>query len=213
MIGLGLLGQLVTQYLYLSGAKEIYAIDPAESRIQLVPEKAGIHRMAMDAAKAKGEISKKTNGKMLDVVFDITGHPVVLAQATQLVNKFGRVILLGDTATPTAQGMGSNVVSNSVAILDIHGTMNYKGWDHPDMAALYLSYIMQDWYRSNKKGGGSSFAKLNNILEYFFVTNAGSTPRNWLCTSYTVLLLKDLGLDPLGTKADMRLFAGNPGMV
>ncbi|MFB0842652.1 zinc-dependent alcohol dehydrogenase [Paenibacillus oleatilyticus] len=143
VIGLGLLGQLVTQYLYLSGVKEIYAIDPAESRIQLVPEKAGIHRMAMDAAKAKGEISKKTNGKMLDVVFDITGHPAVLAQATQLVNNFGRVILLGDTATPAAQGMGSNVVSNSVAILGIHGTMNYKGWDHPDMAALYLSYIMQ----------------------------------------------------------------------
>lgn len=191
VIGLGLLGQLVTQYLYLSGAKEIY--------------KGGYpHRMAMDAAKAKGEISKKTNGKMLDVVFDITGHPVVLAQATQLVNKFGRVILLGDTATPTAQGMGSNVVSNSVAILGIHGTMNYKGWDHPDMAALYLSYIMQDWYRGNKKGGGSSFAKLNNILENFFVTNAGSAPRNWLCTSYTLLLLKDLGLDPLGTKADMR---------
>ncbi|MFD7522102.1 zinc-dependent alcohol dehydrogenase [Paenibacillus chitinolyticus] len=143
VIGLGLLGQLVTQYLYLSGAKEIYAIDPAESRIRLLPEKAGIHRMAMDAATAKGEISKKTDGRMLDVVFDVTGHPAVLAQATQLVNNFGRVILLGDTATPTAQGMGSNVVSSSVAILGIHGTMNYKGWDHPDMTALYLSYITQ----------------------------------------------------------------------
>lgn len=143
VIGLGLLGQLVTQYLYLSGAKEIYAIDPAESRIRLVPEKAGIHRLSTDAAQAKKEISKKTNGRMLDVVFDITGHPAVLAQATQLVNHFGRVILLGDTATPTVQGMGSNVVSNSVAILGIHGTMNYKGWNHPEMAALYLSYIMQ----------------------------------------------------------------------
>jgi len=143
VIGLGLLGQLVTQYLYLSGVKEIFAIDPAESRIQLVPGKPGIHRMAMDARTAKDEIANRTNGKMLDVIFDITGHPAVLAQATQLVKPFGRVILLGDTATPSEQGMGRNVVSNSVAILGIHGTTDYKGWDHPGMAALYLSYIMQ----------------------------------------------------------------------
>ncbi|NQX63594.1 zinc-dependent alcohol dehydrogenase [Paenibacillus qinlingensis] len=143
VIGLGLLGQLVTQYLYLSGVKEIFAIDPAESRIALVQDKPGIHRMAMDVGKAKEDIAKHTNGKMLDVIFDITGHPAVLAQATQLVKPLGRVILLGDTATPSEQGMGRNVVSNSVSILGIHATMNYKEWDHPAMTELILSYIMQ----------------------------------------------------------------------
>lgn len=143
VIGLGLLGQLVTQYLYLSGAKEVYAMDPAESRVQLVWDKPGIHRLAMDAGTAKAQIAEQTKGKMLDVVFDITGHPAVLAQATQLVKPLGRVILLGDTATPSVQGMGRNVVSNSVAILGIHAQMNYKGWHHPDMADLFLNYLMQ----------------------------------------------------------------------
>ncbi|UKS28383.1 zinc-binding alcohol dehydrogenase [Paenibacillus sp. HWE-109] len=143
VIGLGLLGQLVTQYMYLSGAKEIYAMDPAESRVQLVWDKPGIHRLAMDAGKAKEQIAEQTKGKMLDVVFDITGHPAVLAQATQLVKPLGRVILLGDTATPSVQGMGRNVVSNSVSILGIHAQMNYKGWHHPEMADLFLHYILQ----------------------------------------------------------------------
>ncbi|WP_167355913.1 zinc-dependent alcohol dehydrogenase [Paenibacillus oryzisoli] len=143
VIGLGLLGQLVTQYLYLSGAKEIYAMDPAESRVQLVQDRPGIHRLAMDAGTAKEHIEKQTKGKMLDVVFDITGHPAVLAQATQLVKPLGRVILLGDTATPSVQGMGRNVVSNSVSILGIHALMNYKGWQHPEMADLFLTYLLQ----------------------------------------------------------------------
>ncbi|MDR6550230.1 zinc-binding dehydrogenase [Paenibacillus qinlingensis] len=143
VIGLGLLGQLVTQYLYLSGAKEVYTMDPAESRVQLVWDKPGIHRLAMDAGKANAYIAEQTKGKMLDVVFDITGHPAVLAQATQLVKPLGRVILLGDTATPSVQGMGRNVVSNSVSILGIHAQMSYKGWQHPEMAELFINYLLQ----------------------------------------------------------------------
>jgi len=143
VIGLGLLGQLVTQYLYLFGVKQIFAIDPAESRLKLVRERPGIHLLPMDAATANEEIRKQTNGAMLDVVFDITGHPAVLAQATKLVKPFGRVVLLGDTAVPSQQEMGRNVVSNSVAILGIHAMMNYKTWDHPAMAALFLNYIAQ----------------------------------------------------------------------
>ncbi|MCQ6557215.1 zinc-binding dehydrogenase [Paenibacillus mendelii] len=143
VIGLGLLGQLVTQYLYVSGAKEILAIDPAESRLKLVQAKPGIQRLAMDAGKAYEEISQRTGGKMLDAVFDVTGHPAVLAQATKLVKPFGRVILLGDTATPSQQGIGRNVVFDAVSILSIHARMEYKSWTHPDMASLFLRYITQ----------------------------------------------------------------------
>lgn len=143
VIGLGLLGQLVTQYLYLFGVKEIFAIDPAESRLKLVKERPGIHLLPMDAATANEEIRNRTAGAMLDVVFDITGHPAVLAQATRLVKPFGRVVLLGDTAVPSRQEMGRNVVSNAVAILGIHATLDYNNWNHSAMAALFLNYLAQ----------------------------------------------------------------------
>lgn len=143
VVGLGILGQLVTQYLYLSGAKEVFAIDPAESRLKLVQDRPGVHLLAKDAGEAREEIYEKTQGRMLDVVFDVTGHPAVLAQATKLVKPLGRVILLGDTATPSRQEMGHNVVSNSVSILGIHGTMNYRSWTHSEMTDLFLKYLIQ----------------------------------------------------------------------
>jgi 2-desacetyl-2-hydroxyethyl bacteriochlorophyllide A dehydrogenase len=143
IIGLGLLGQLVTRYVSLFGAKEIFAIDPSAERLELVPEKPGITRLAMDAVAAREVIKEKTKGRMLDVVLDITGHPAVLAQATQLVKPLGRVILLGDTSTPSKQVLGPNVVSNSVAIQGIHSLMNYKEWDHPAMSELFFTYVMQ----------------------------------------------------------------------
>lgn len=143
VIGLGILGQLVAQYVYNSGVKELFAIDPAESRLKLVGERPGLHLLAMDANDAYEPIRLQTGGSLLDVVFDVTGHPAALAQATRLVKPLGRVVLLGDTATPSRQEMGRNVVSNSVSILGIHARMTYKGWSHPDMAALFLSYVLQ----------------------------------------------------------------------
>jgi len=46
-----------------------------------------------------------------------------------LVRRLGRVVLLGDTPTPTRQNLAPGVVSNSVAILGIHGTTT------PDVAS------------------------------------------------------------------------------
>jgi len=143
VIGLGLLGQLVTQYLALSGVQQLFAIDPAKDRLKLIQERPGLHLLAMDAGEAQDEIRYATEGRMLDAVFDVTGHPAVLARATKLVKPLGRVILLGDTATPSRQEMGHNVVSNSVSILGIHGTMTYRSWTHSEMAGLFIRYLLQ----------------------------------------------------------------------
>ncbi|MFC3799592.1 zinc-binding alcohol dehydrogenase [Cohnella sp. GCM10012308] len=143
IVGLGLLGQLVAQYAYLSGAREIFAIDPAASRLELLPKKPGIRPLPMDAGAAREAVRAATEGKMLDVVFDVTGHPSVLAQATLLVKPFGRVVLLGDTSVPSQQTLGPNVVSDSISILGIHALKNYRDWNHPAMSGLFLQYLIQ----------------------------------------------------------------------
>lgn len=86
---------------------------------------------------------------MLDAVFDITGHPSVLAPAIQLLRKLGRVILLGDTTVPTQQCLGPVVVSNSISILGIHLTMSpkeiseFNPWTYKEMTSLFFDYILQ----------------------------------------------------------------------
>jgi 2-desacetyl-2-hydroxyethyl bacteriochlorophyllide A dehydrogenase len=155
VIGLGLLGQLVVQYLSVSGARRIVAIDTLQSRLDLARAHGATHTLALDAASAREPIQALTGGQMLDVVFEITGHPAVLAPAIQLVRKLGRVVLLGDTPTPSQQMLGPGVVSNSVAILGIHGSQTpatateYSQWTREAIASLFFDYVLQERMRVN----------------------------------------------------------------
>jgi 2-desacetyl-2-hydroxyethyl bacteriochlorophyllide A dehydrogenase len=149
VVGLGMLGQLVTQYLAVAGARRIIAIDPAQTRLDIARAHGATHTLPLDVASARPEIEQITGGRMLDVVFDITGHPPVLAPAIQLLRRLGRVVLLGDTPTPTQQHLGPGVVSNSIAILGIHATArpdhasDFSPWSAQEMAALFFDYLLQ----------------------------------------------------------------------
>ena len=149
VIGLGQLGQLVVQYCRLSGARTITAIDTAPVRLEAALTHGATHALAVDAASARPAIAEATAGRMLDVVFDVTGHPDVLAPAIGLVRQLGRVVLLGDTAQPTQQRLGPGVVSNSVAILGIHAlarpdvATDFAPWGAREIGALFLDLVAQ----------------------------------------------------------------------
>jgi 2-desacetyl-2-hydroxyethyl bacteriochlorophyllide A dehydrogenase len=149
VIGLGILGQLVVQYLALSGARQIVAIDLSTQRLELARRHGATDSVLLDAAAAREHVQAITSGKMLDVVFDVTGHPAVLAPATRLLRKLGRVILLGDTTTPARQHLGPRVVADSISIMGIHGSMYpaepsaYHPWTFQAMAELFFTYLAQ----------------------------------------------------------------------
>jgi len=149
VVGLGMLGQLVVQYLLLSGARKIIAIDLVQSRLEVAKAHGATHTLALDVKSARREIARITDGRMLDVVFDITGHPAVLAPCIQLVRKLGRVILLGDTPNPSQQCLGPGVVSDSIAILGIHATMTpdqaseFNPWTRGEIIGLFFDYLLQ----------------------------------------------------------------------
>lgn len=149
VVGLGMLGQLVVQYLFLSGARKIVAIDLVQSRLDMAQAHGATHTLALDVKDARPAIEGITGGKMLDVVYDITGHPAVLGPCVQLVRKLGRVVLLGDCPTPSQQCLGPGVVRNSIAILGIHATMTpthaseFNLWTRREAIMLYFDYLMQ----------------------------------------------------------------------
>lgn len=149
VVGLGILGQLAVQYLVVSGARKIIAIDLAQHRLDAARAHGATHILALDVHSAYEEIAEITGGRMLDVVFDITGHPATLAPSIRLLRRLGRVVLLGDTPTPSQQYLGPGVVSNSIAILGIHGTMSptqaseFNPWTQPEMTALFFDYLRQ----------------------------------------------------------------------
>lgn len=149
VIGLGILGQLVVQYLAVAGARRIVAIDPSASRLARAQALGATHTIAAGAADALPQVAALTDGRMLDVVFDITGHPAVLAPATELLRKLGRLVLLGDTPTPSRQHLGPRVVGHSITILGMHGFMfpqhstPFNQWTAATMTAVFFDLLAQ----------------------------------------------------------------------
>jgi 2-desacetyl-2-hydroxyethyl bacteriochlorophyllide A dehydrogenase len=149
VIGLGILGQLVVQYCRLAGARRIVAVDVAPSRLEAARAHGATHILPVDAHSARAEIERITQGRLLDVAFDVTGHPAVLSAAVQLVRRLGRVVLLGDTPNPSQQYLGPGVLSNSIAILGIHGTAHpeestdFAPWSRVEMTDLFFDYVAQ----------------------------------------------------------------------
>lgn len=148
VVGLGMLGQLVTRYLAAAGARKIVVIDPFKRRIDLALKGGATHALQIDIHDSVESIREITDGWMLDVVFEVTGHPAVLAAAIQLVRKLGRLVLLGDTPTPIQQHLGPGVVSNSISILGIHGyampekTTPFTPWTAEHMSDVYFDYLV-----------------------------------------------------------------------
>jgi 2-desacetyl-2-hydroxyethyl bacteriochlorophyllide A dehydrogenase len=149
VIGLGLLGQLVVQYSRLAGARTVVAIDTVPSRLDAARAHGATHVLALEAGVAREAVAEATAGGMLDVAFDVTGHPAVLAHAVGLVRQLGRVVLLGDTPRPTRQPLGPGVVSNSIAILGIHAlarpeeASDFAPWSARTIAEVFFDFLVQ----------------------------------------------------------------------
>jgi len=147
VVGLGVLGQLVVQYLAAAGARRIIAIDTSPARLELARQHGATHTLQMPVGETLKAVEEITGGWLVDVVFDVTGHPAALAPCIGLVRRFGRLVLLGDTPIPTQQTLGPGVVFKSIAILGIHGyavpdaTTEFTPFTVETMSHVFFDYL------------------------------------------------------------------------
>ena len=146
IVGLGLLGQLVVQYARLLGAREIIAIDPAAPRLQMARAHGASTPLALTAEEAREDVLRLTNGGA-DVAYDVTGVAAVFPWALQLVRRFGRLLLLGDTGSPSAQRLTTDVLHRGLQIIGAHDgnpppvASDYAPWSHAAMIDLFFRYV------------------------------------------------------------------------
>jgi threonine dehydrogenase-like Zn-dependent dehydrogenase len=123
------------------------------SRLDLALAHGATHGLACPAAEAREAVEALTAGRMVDVVFDVTGHAAVLAPSTRLLRRLGRVVLLGDTTTPSRQHLGPRVLADSLSVLAIHALMRpevmteFNPWTAEEMASLFFDYLRQNRMR------------------------------------------------------------------
>ncbi len=149
VVGLGLLGQLIVQYLLVNGARRVIAIDPVQMRAEMARAHGATHVLSVEARSARAQVAEITGGRMLDAVWDVTGRPEVLTQCVQLLRRLGRVVLVGDTPVPLQQPVGPGVLSNSISILGVHGAVSapsyseWTPWPRNEIAQLFFDYLLQ----------------------------------------------------------------------
>ncbi|MBN2502633.1 MAG: zinc-binding dehydrogenase [Anaerolineales bacterium] len=149
VVGLGILGQLVVQYLHLIGARRIMAIDPYQTSVDAAKTHGATHALNLAVDEALPAIREITDGKMLDVVFDVTGHAEVFADCMPLLRSQGRLLLLGDSPMPSRQRLGPGVVSEALTIIGSHASTipdhpsAFAPWGRNEIGELFLDYLRQ----------------------------------------------------------------------
>lgn len=147
VVGLGVLGQLVVQYLRLLGARQIIAIGTAERRLISAHAHGATTTLAMRIEEAHEQVLALTEGYGVNVVYDVTGSAPVLPHALQLLRRFGKLILLGDTGWPASQQLSSNVITRGLSIIGSHDahppfvSTHHAYWSSLRMSDLFFTYL------------------------------------------------------------------------
>jgi len=145
VIGLGPLGQLVTQYLRTIGLLEILAIDPIQQRLDIALAHGATQAFCGSAAEAGDFVAQHTDQQMADVVYDVTGHYAVLPMGLKLARNFGRLVLIGDTPHPSRQHLTHDVLTRQVDIIGTHNQKLPPGeaerWPAARQIKLFMEYV------------------------------------------------------------------------
>ena len=149
VIGAGLLGQLVVQYCSLAGAAEVIVIDTAEGRLKFAAKHGATKTICRPVGEAAEEVRQASDGKMAEVVFDMTGHWSVFPHALGLLKRFGRMVLIGDTGQPEKQHMVHDVLNKDLTIMGAHDNNSpmveddHLPWSRKNMVKLFYRYLVQ----------------------------------------------------------------------
>ncbi|WP_372983705.1 zinc-binding dehydrogenase [Microbacterium sp.] len=95
VVGGGTVGMLTAQVARAAGAERVVVIEPAQSRRDLIAEFGCVPVWGASENERAEAIARESPGRGVDVVFECSGRPGMLREATRLVRRGGTVILLG----------------------------------------------------------------------------------------------------------------------
>ncbi|MBI3972161.1 MAG: zinc-binding dehydrogenase [Chloroflexi bacterium] len=106
VLGQGILGHIVGQYLRLVGCRSVVAVDVADSRLE-VSRRAGAatHWLNPQRDAAAAAVRDLTGGRGADVVYEATGRTETYDLAFALARFYGRVVGLGSPRWPAPVDM------------------------------------------------------------------------------------------------------------
>jgi len=118
--GLGLLGQLTVRFCRLAGARPVFAVDVAPSRLARLPQDKAIVPVNPRDACVPEVVENLTRGRRADVVFEVTGDPDLIPGQVAALRRMGRFVILSSPKGPSLFDFHDLCNSPSISIIGAH---------------------------------------------------------------------------------------------
>jgi len=128
-VGAGPIGQMTVRWAHAAGVRHNVVVDPVAARRRLA-ERGGA-TASVAALVDRDAIVAACGHAQPEVVIDATGNADVFAQVLPLVATRGRVVVLGNTGSPSAQRLTDDVITRALHIVGAHDVLSMLDppWD------------------------------------------------------------------------------------
>ncbi len=139
IIGGGPIGQMVTRWCAAAGASATVLVDMMPSRLGMATKGGATAVIGKPVDDAKDEILAAFGGLEPNIVIDSTGNAKVFESALGIAGKYATVVVLGDTGTPSAQHLTSDVIGKGLRIVGAHDCHTTTEWPEKRITELFFS--------------------------------------------------------------------------
>lgn len=141
VIGAGPVGQMALRWANACSAETLVVVDRFASRLEMARRGGASHVLAKPIEECLEDIQAANSGELPRVVIDATGHPQVFVQALRMARPRGRVVLLGDTGTPSNQHLSSDVIAKGLTIAGAHDSHVDADWSAARIHRLFFRLV------------------------------------------------------------------------
>ena len=141
IIGAGPIGQMVTRWVRATGARSIVVADQLPERLALARRGGATATLATPVGESHAELTKACGGRKPRVVIDSTGNAKVFSAALAAARDRGKVVVMGDTGSPSEQRLTSDVILRGVSVVGAHDCHNDSEWYDASIVSLFFQMV------------------------------------------------------------------------
>ena len=132
VLGSGPIGCMAIAIARVSGADTIYATDVVETRLeaartmdadQVFDVEGDGHQVFLET------LEQKTQGRGVDLVFEMSGNPTAVHDSLKIIRKGGKVMLFGLGKSVDGLDLANDIVMKSVTVKGVIGRRMFETWD------------------------------------------------------------------------------------
>jgi threonine 3-dehydrogenase len=128
VVGCGPIGLMAVAVAKAAGASKVIAIDLNEYRLNLAEQMGATHLVRPDREDPVKTVKEITRGDGVDVSLEMSGHPVAVRQAFQMLTPGGRISILSLPVRPVELDITNEIVFKGITVKGITGRRMYETW-------------------------------------------------------------------------------------